>query len=278
VQQSGTATALIDQRATTVAATQTAVANAGFAQRTAIAVTQTAEVLVIQQTQQAQQLGSTATVQAQQIQATGTAQTQQTSLAQIATSTAVAQQTALVQQTATAVAGQTATAIVGQTAVAGQTATAVVEQTAVAGQTATAVVEQTATAAALQTATAAIEQTAVSLTATASVPNEIAAFNFSPPSPVVVPIGFHINVNFTYTTREPGGVQIWFQPYFAGSFAPGGFFGGSVNYPSGSGSGTTFFGTNLPAGRIDGVRILMRSVTSTTILFDQIVPVTYIIP
>jgi hypothetical protein len=258
VQQAGTATAQIDQRATTVAATQTAVANAGFAQRTAIAVTQTAEVLVIQQTQQAQQLGATATVQAQQVQATGTAQVQQTSLAQIATGTAVAEQTALVQQTATAIAGQTATAVVDQTA--------------------TAAVLQTATAAVLQTATAAIEQTAVSLTATASVPNEITSFNFSPPPPLAIPIGFRITINFTYTTREPGGVQIWVLPYLAGGFAPGGFYGGLGSYPSGSGSGSTFFGTSLPASRIDGVRILMRSATSSTILFDRIVPVTYIIP
>lgn len=281
-------------------AAETAQAEAQSQQQQQQQQTQTAQVAAQQpvtQTAQAQQAGRqtqtalaqanatqvavtlTAAAQLQNAEATGIAQTQiAQDQALQSTSTARAALTSVVVQTAAA--AQTAQAnqtnVVLQTAQAAQTVEA---QTALAlaqTQTAGPIIQTQTALAQNQTATAAVQQTSVAATATAVALNQVFNATFNPGSPASMTANSRVNITFQYSTSDPGGVRIWFQPYTGSAYATNGFYGPSDVYPAAiNGNGVTYIGISSGAVTVDRLKVIMRSEAQGITLYETYIPVNY---
>jgi len=84
-----------------------------------------------------------------------------------------------------------------------------------------------------------------------------------------------VNVDFSYSTTEKGGVRIFVLPFVGPNAAPNFAVSGSPLYPAGQGSGDGFFTVSSGAATVDRIRFQMTTGDQTRVLFETFVPVSY---
>ena len=105
--------------------------------------------------------------------------------------------------------------------------------------------------------------------------HSISGLVFSPASPATLVLGEQVNISFTYTTDDAGGVRIWAQPFTNGALSPGQAFQGSSILPTGKGTTSRFFTIKGSAATVDQVRLQMWTADQSALLFETFVSVKY---
>lgn len=97
-------------------------------------------------------------------------------------------------------------------------------------------------------------------------------------SPNIIASGQDVNLSFSYSTTEAGGVQIFARPFSDGALSPGYSAHGSGVYPqSATGNGSGFFTINTGGTVVvDQIRIQILNANQSQILFETFIPVYYL--
>ncbi len=96
-----------------------------------------------------------------------------------------------------------------------------------------------------------------------------------PDTPDVLGFDQDANLEFSYITRQVGGVYIWARPFTNGSLTPQYAAHGSPVYGIGGGAGSGSFTITGGNVVVDHIRIQMWDTTQTTLLFEVFLPVYY---
>ena len=105
--------------------------------------------------------------------------------------------------------------------------------------------------------------------------NEITDITFLPTSPATLALGERVNITFSYSTTEAGGVAIWAQPFSEGALTAGQEFAGSAVLPVGQGTTSRFFTINSNGATVDQVRFQMWKADGSQMLFEIFISVSY---
>jgi hypothetical protein len=98
-----------------------------------------------------------------------------------------------------------------------------------------------------------------------------------PDSPNILANGQDVNLSFSYSTTEAGGVRIFARPFTDGALSPGYAAHGSPLYPqSASGAASGSFTISSGEVVVDQVRLQMWNDPQTTLLFETFIPVHYL--
>jgi hypothetical protein len=86
-----------------------------------------------------------------------------------------------------------------------------------------------------------------------------------------------VDINFNYSTTDPGGVYIFVRPYTNGALTPSYAAHPSPLYPtSATGQGSGWFTITAGPMEVDELRIQMWNSTQTSLLFEAFIPVYYL--
>ncbi len=97
----------------------------------------------------------------------------------------------------------------------------------------------------------------------------------NPPTPNILVHNQRVNISFSYSTTEAGGVRIFARPFVGGSPAPGYAASPAGISPVGSGTGTQWFTITSGNVTVDRIRIQMFNANQTQLLFEAYLPVHY---
>ncbi|MCC6187956.1 MAG: hypothetical protein IT318_02900 [Anaerolineales bacterium] len=105
----------------------------------------------------------------------------------------------------------------------------------------------------------------------------VTSLSLGPDTPNILAFNDQVNLNFSYSTTEAGGVYIFARPFSNGALAPNYTAHPSPLYPtSATGSGSGWFTITTGGVVVDEIRIQMWNSTQTTLLFETFVPVHYL--
>jgi hypothetical protein len=107
--------------------------------------------------------------------------------------------------------------------------------------------------------------------------NLITNISLGPDTPNILQNNQNVNLTFSYSTTEAGGVRIFARPFTNAALTPNYAAHGSPLYPtSATGQGTGFF--TITAGQVvvDQIRLQMYDANQTTLLFETFIPVHYL--
>ena len=105
----------------------------------------------------------------------------------------------------------------------------------------------------------------------------VTAITLGPDTPNVLRDNENVNLSFSYSTTDPGGVYIFARPYSNGALSPNYAAHPSPLYPtSATGTGTGWFTISTGTTVVDQIRIQMWNSTQTTLLFETFIPVYYL--
>ncbi|HLB72430.1 MAG TPA: hypothetical protein VJJ98_00270 [Sedimentisphaerales bacterium] len=105
--------------------------------------------------------------------------------------------------------------------------------------------------------------------------NQVSNINMTPSSPDALHNSDHVDIRFSYTTDEAGGVRIYVLPYTNGSPSPNYAVSGSPLYPSPKGSGSGFVTITSGDIVVDQIRVYMKTADLSTVLWETFVDVEY---
>jgi hypothetical protein len=97
----------------------------------------------------------------------------------------------------------------------------------------------------------------------------------TPRTPDVLRLNENVNLSFSYTTNQAGGVRIYARPYTRGALTPNYAAHGSPLYPTGTGAASGFFTITSGSVTVDRIRLQMWDANQTTLLFEAFLPVHY---
>jgi hypothetical protein len=101
--------------------------------------------------------------------------------------------------------------------------------------------------------------------------------SLGPDTPNILRFGQDVNITFSYSTTDPGGVYIFARPFTNGAATPNYSAHPSPLYPtSATGSGSGFF--TITAGQVvvDQIRFQMYNADQSVLLFETFIPVHYL--
>ncbi len=105
----------------------------------------------------------------------------------------------------------------------------------------------------------------------------VTAISLGPDTPNILYDNQNVDVNFSYSTTEAGGVRIFIRPFTNGALSPNYAAHPSPLYPtSATGSGTGWFTITSGTTVVDEIRIQMWDANQTTLLFETFIPVYYL--
>ena len=99
--------------------------------------------------------------------------------------------------------------------------------------------------------------------------------SLAPRTPNVLQLNESVNISFSYTTSEAGGVRIFARPFSGGALTPAYAASGSPLYPVGTGAGTGNFTITAGDVTVDHIRFQMWDDSQSTLLFEAFIPVYY---
>jgi hypothetical protein len=106
--------------------------------------------------------------------------------------------------------------------------------------------------------------------------NTISNIVLNPQSPAALNFWEDVNISFTYTTSEQGGVQIWARPFTNGYLTPNYAAHPSIIHPYGEGTvNDAFFTIMSGAVTVDQIRFQMWTPDHSKLLLEIFVPVNY---
>jgi hypothetical protein len=105
--------------------------------------------------------------------------------------------------------------------------------------------------------------------------NLVTDISLSPDTPDALKFNQDVNLTFSYSTRQAGGVRIFARPFTNGALSPNYAAHGSGVYATGAGTGSGFFTITTGQVVVDQVRIQMWDANQTTLLFEAFLPVYY---
>ena len=105
--------------------------------------------------------------------------------------------------------------------------------------------------------------------------SSISGIHFSPDSPSALPFGENVDISFSYSTTEAGGIRIFARPMTNGSTTPGYGASGSPLYPAGSGSGSGSFTITGGETTVDQIRFQVYNSDQSALLSEFFVPVIF---
>ncbi|NOQ95458.1 MAG: hypothetical protein GQ555_02445 [Desulfobacterales bacterium] len=104
----------------------------------------------------------------------------------------------------------------------------------------------------------------------------ISNIQLSPASPSALSFNQHVDITFSYSTEETGGVRIFARPFTNGSLTPNYAAHGSIIHPVGSGCGTGFFTITAGGTTVDQIRFEVLNADQSQLLFEFFVPVHFL--
>lgn len=96
-----------------------------------------------------------------------------------------------------------------------------------------------------------------------------------PDTPDVLGLGQNVDLSFSYTTRQAGGVRIFARPFTNGALSPNYAAHASPVYATGGGSGSGSFTISAGQAVVDQIRLQMWDASQTALLFEAFLPVYY---
>jgi hypothetical protein len=105
--------------------------------------------------------------------------------------------------------------------------------------------------------------------------NLVTDISLSPDTPDALKLNQDVNLSFSYSTRQTGGVRIFARPFTNGALTPSYAAHGSGVYATGAGTGSGFFTVISGQAVVDQIRIQMLDANQTTVLFEAFLPVYY---
>lgn len=105
--------------------------------------------------------------------------------------------------------------------------------------------------------------------------HSITGIGLNPSTPNVLVNGQNVEISFSYSTTQPGGVLIWARPFVGSSLAPEYAASPAGISPTGSGTGTQRFTISTGNVSVDRIRFQMWDKGQTELLFEAFIPVSY---
>jgi hypothetical protein len=101
--------------------------------------------------------------------------------------------------------------------------------------------------------------------------------SLGPDTPNILRFNQNVNLTFSYSTTEAGGVRIFARPFSNGALTPNYAAHASPLYPtSATGSGDGYFTITSGQVVVDQIRFQMWNAAQTTLLFETFIPVHYL--
>lgn len=105
--------------------------------------------------------------------------------------------------------------------------------------------------------------------------HSITRISLNPPTPNLLVHNQRVNISFSYSTTQRGGVRIFARPFVGNSPAPAYAASPSGILRTGSGTGTQYFTITAGDVTVDRIRFQMYNADTTTVIYEAFIPVSY---